>query len=143
MKIDKLKNLAFTNILSLLGYIYLIDCIWLDYFQIPAMWKAVESSTKYDHEIDGMVTAMIIVNGKIATIVIAGLIFLAISGAALFEYFLQRKKIIPMFKTPDNKVYKNIFIIGLFLQLTPIISFLYKFVVYIFSEIFKSVLKVL
>ena len=143
MKIDKLKNLLFTNILSLLGYIYLIDCIWLDYFQIPAMWKAVESGTKYDHEIDGMVTAMIIVNGKIATIVIAGLIFLAISGAALFEYFLQRKKIIPTFKTPNNKIYKNIFIIGLLLQLTPIVSFLYKFIVYIFYEIFNSFSKFL
>ena len=143
MKIDKLKNLVFTNILSLLGYIYLILYIWIDCFHIPAMWKAVETGTKYDHEIDGMVTAMLIVNGKIAMIVMAGLIFLAISGAALFEYFLQRKKIIPMFKTPDNKVYKNIFIIGLFLQLTPIISFLYKFIVYIFYEIFNSFSKCL
>ena len=59
MKIDKLKNLVFTNILSLLGYIYLILYIWIDCFHIPAMWKAVETGTKYDHEIDGMVTAMI------------------------------------------------------------------------------------
>ena len=95
MKIDKLKNLVFTNILSLLGYIYLILYIWIDCFHIPAMWKAVETGTKYDHEIDGMVTAMLIVNGKIAMIVMAGLIFLAISGAALFEYFLQRKKNYP------------------------------------------------
>ena len=122
-----IKHLFTINLLSIMGYLYLIYCVFLDVYKKPIIMNNKFSTINDIDIIQGNNEIIYLLLVK-DFILISFFIFISILFFALIEYILREKNIIPEFKTPKNKIYKTIFTIGLLLQLTPIFYLLLIFI---------------
>ena len=129
MKFDKFKDLFCTNLLSIIGYIYLIYYLWIHFYYEPLLQQDIIKNSNVDIELSQVSHNILYFNAIIAYTILSILVFIILSVLILIECILREKNIIPELKTPNNKIYKTSFIIGLLLQLTPI---LYLFLIFIF-----------
>ncbi len=122
-----IKHLFTINLLSIIGYLYLIYCVFLDCYKKPIIMNNKFSTINDIDIIQGnneIIYLLLIKN----FILISFSILISILFFALIEYILREKNIIPKFKMPNNKIYKTIFTTGLLLQLTPIFYLLLIFI---------------
>ena len=123
-----IKHLFTINLLSIMGYLYLAYCVFLDFYKKPIIMNNT-SPTIIDIDImqgNNEIMYLLLVKNFI---LVSFFIFIGILFLVSIECILRKKNIIPELKTPNNKIYKTSFIIGLILQLTPI---LYLFLIFIF-----------
>ena len=122
-----IKHLFTINLLSIMGYLYLIYCVFLDCYKKPIIMNNKFSTINDIDIIQGnneIIYLLLIKN----FILISFSILISILFFALIEYILREKNIITKFKMPNNKIYKTIFTTGLLLQLTPIFYLLLIFI---------------
>ena len=121
MNIKSLKKSISLNILSVIGYIYVVISLWIVFFIQYKIFAQPLDTTKYYEDIVFIRQDQYNVY-VINYIAIALIIFIFFIILAIIEGLLRKHKKIPEYSPPETKWFSFLFWNGLLLQLFPVIS---------------------
>ena len=110
-----------SNILSVIGYIYVVISLWIVFFIQYKIFAQPLDTTKYYEDIVFIRQDQYNVY-VINYIAIALIIFIFFIILAIIEGLLRKHKKIPEYSPPETKWFSFLFCNGLLLQLFPVIS---------------------
>jgi len=110
------QNLYSSNILSFIGYVYILYYAFFYFISFPQRIEDLANKEYMSYLLSIETSTMFI-----GTFIFSILTILSFILICATEFFLQKKNIIPIFQFSEYKFHRYIFILGLLFQAIPLI----------------------